>query len=81
MVKKYELVLEASRSAKSAELVRFQPCTQIGAVAQLVERRTENPGVGSSILPRTTKNILKIIYKIFFYIKTFLYIYTIIKIN
>jgi hypothetical protein len=27
---------------------------QAGAVAQLVEHRTENPGVGSSILPRTT---------------------------
>jgi hypothetical protein len=26
-----------------------------GAVAQMVEHRTENPGVGSSILPRTTK--------------------------
>ena len=25
-----------------------------GAVAQLVEHRTENPGVGSSTLPRTT---------------------------
>jgi hypothetical protein len=25
-----------------------------GAVAQLVEQRTENPCVGSSILPRTT---------------------------
>jgi hypothetical protein len=27
-----------------------------GAVAQLVEHRTENPGVGGSTPPRTTKN-------------------------
>ena len=30
-----------------------------GAVAQLVEHRTENPGVGSSTLPRTTFDLIK----------------------
>jgi hypothetical protein len=31
---------------------------QSGTVAQLVEHRTENPGVGGSIPPRTTKKQL-----------------------
>jgi hypothetical protein len=32
------------------------PRIGIGAVAQLVEQRTENPCVGGSIPPHTTKN-------------------------
>ena len=31
-----------------------------GVVAQMVEQRTENPCVGGSIPPNTTKNLLKI---------------------
>ena len=33
------------------------PLKRAGAVAQLVEQRTENPCVGSSILSSTTKKI------------------------
>ena len=44
------------RNGKSVYIcIRFQKERQTkGAVAQLVEHRTENPGVGGSTPPRTT---------------------------
>ena len=69
MANKYKLIVVVSWSAKSAVLVRFQPCTQLGAVAQMVEHGTENPGVGSSILPRTT--LFKMIINYTFFEKNF----------
>ncbi len=53
---KYEMVVEANRSAKSMETVRFCSCTQFGSVAQLVERWPEEPSVGGSNPPRSTIN-------------------------
>ena len=50
-----KLIFFEKKFAKSEIKPTFAPANTIGAIAQLVEQRTENPCVPSSILGGTTE--------------------------